>query len=272
MGHDTFTTRFFFEEDMSAVETIPVAGGSVALISVRSPERDDANQDAAAIIPLDGRRGVLALADGAGGQASGADAARIALEAMDASVRGRSPEEELRTAILNGFEMANEMVRAMGVGAGTTLAVVDVEETWVRTYHVGDSGIVVSGQRGRIRLRTVDHSPTGYAVEAGLMNDRQAIHHEERHLVSNLVGSTAMRIDVGPSLQLAQHDTVLMASDGLFDNLHFETIIERVRKGPLGDTVEGMVRLCRNRMANEANSQPSKPDDLTILAFRRRLE
>lgn len=271
MKSDTSTSRFFLDEDMGAVEEMTLAGGTVFVVSTRNPGRSEGNQDAAAIIPLADDLGVLALADGAGGQASGADAARLAVEAIEATVRNRTPEEELRTAILNGFEMANETIRALGVGAGTTLAVVEVQETWIRTYHVGDSGIVVAGQRGRIKTRTVDHSPTGYAVEAGLMNDREAIQHEERHLVSNIVGSEAMHIDIGPSMQLAAHDTVLVASDGLFDNLHFDQVIERVRKGPLIVAITGMVKLCRSRMTNEPESRPSKPDDLTILAFRRSL-
>jgi serine/threonine protein phosphatase PrpC len=221
------------------------------------------------VIAIDDERGVLAVADGAGGHASGAIAARHALEAIDASIRGRAPEDELRTSILNGFEMANETVRGLGVGAGTTLAVVEVQGAWIRTYHVGDTGIIVTGQRGRIKGRTLDHSPTGYAVESGLMNDREAIHHEERHLISNMIGSESMRIDMGPSIKLASRDTVLIATDGLFDNMHFDDIVERVRKGHVPHALGGMTRLCHRRMENEPETTPSKPDDLTILAFRR---
>ena len=50
-----------------------------------------------------------------------------------------------------------------------------------------------------------------------------------------------------------------------------EEFIERIRKGPLPQAVAGMMKLCRSRMTNEPESRPSKPDDLTILAFRRSL-
>jgi len=269
VSSDAPLSRFFLDEDMSEIESVRFAGGEVCVFLSRNPERPEGNQDAAALIPLGNDHGVLAVADGAGGQAGGAEAARLALEAVEATVRGRAQEDELRTAILNGFEMANETIRAMSVGAGTTLAVAEIQGTWLRTYHVGDSGMIVTGQRGRVKMRTVDHSPAGHAVEAGMMNDREAIHHEERHLLTNIVGSEKMRIDVGPSIQLSERDTLLIASDGLFDNLHFDQIVERVRKGALAEAVRGMARLGRSRMASESDTLPSKPDDLTIVAFRR---
>ena len=268
---DEISSSFFLTENMAQATSTPFAGGEAVVIAARSPDREDDNEDAAVLIPLAPNHGVLALADGVGGHASGAAAARLALEAIDASVRNRdSTEQELRSAILDGFEMANETVRALGVGAGTTLAVVEIQQQWVRPYHVGDSGIVIVGQRGRIKARTVDHSPTGYAVEAGLMDDREALRHEERHLVSNMVGLADMRIEIGSSIQLASRDTVLMATDGLFDNLHFDDIVERVRTGALAERVNEISRESSKRMKSESTARPSKPDDMTIIAFRRR--
>ena len=156
-----------------------------------------------------------------------------------------------------------------GWGAGTTLAVAEIQGKWIRTYHVGDSGVVVVGQRGSVRTRTVDHSPTGYALEAGLMDEHEAIHHEERHILSNAVGAKDMRIDVGSSVQMGSRDTVLLASDGLFDNLVLDAILDRVRTGPVAEGVADLCRSARRRMTRPSDTQPSKPDDLTIVAFRR---
>jgi serine/threonine protein phosphatase PrpC len=266
---DTPSSQFFLDVHMEAATAVSIAGGEAAVMSLRSPEHEEGNEDAVAIIPVSETSGVLALADGMGGHANGAKAARLALEAIDASVRGRDPEEELRTSILNGFEMANETVRALGVGAGTTLAVAEIQGQWIRTYHVGDSGVVVVGQRGSVRTRTVDHSPTGYGLEAGLMDEHEAIHHEERHILSNAVGAKDMRIDVGSSVQMGMRDTILLASDGLFDNLVLDSILDRIRTGPVTDGVLDLCRAARRRMTRPSETQPSKPDDLTIVAFRR---
>jgi len=260
----------FVAADLEKSAHVAFERGEAEVFSLRGPDRcDDSNQDAAALFSPAADVAILAVADGVGGQSSGAQASRLALEAIETTLRSRPPEDELRTAILNGFELANETVRALGVGAGTTLAVVEIQGEWVRTYHVGDTGIVITGQRGRIRARTLDHSPTGYAVEAGLMNEREAIRHEERHLLNNMVGSENMRIEIGSSVQLAVRDTIVMASDGLFDNVHIDEIVERIRSGPLAESVDELTALARRRMTHETATRPSKPDDLTIVAYRR---
>jgi len=140
----------------------------------------------------------------------------------------------------------------------------------MRAYHAGDSMVLVTGQRGRIKWLTIPHSPVGYAVEAGLLDRGDALHHEDLHLVSNLLGGQGMRIELGASLELSPRDTVVLASDGLSDNLHLDEIVDRVRKGPLCQAVAALAALGRQRMAASAEGVPSKPDDLTFIAIRRR--
>ncbi len=135
---------------------------------------------------------------------------------------------------------------------------------------MGDSEIVVVGQRGRLKLQTVSHSPVGYAVEAGMLDGEEALHHDERHLVSNLVGSAEMRIEVGSPLALAPRDTVLLGTDGLFDNLVFYEIVEAIRVGPLERAAQELAEAALKRMQEPVEGQPSKPDDLTFILYRRR--
>jgi len=176
---------------------------------------------------------------------------------------------DMRTAILAGFDLANAAVRDLGVGAATTLAVVELFQDSLRTYHVGDSEILVVGQRGKVKWRTVSHSPAGYAVEAGLVDENEAMSHEDRHVVSNMVGSSEMRIDMGPVVRLAPRDTVLMGSDGLFDNLLIDEIIGAIRKGALETGVSALVQASQHHMTEPVADHPAKPDDLTIIAYRR---
>lgn len=270
MTLQTCRSVFYLDQDMSDGASEPIASGQAVVFSARCPDREGANEDAAALIRVEPNRGVLIVADGFGGHPSGAQAAEISVRQIERSVCESDPAgESLRTAIVDGFEKANEEVRGLGVGAATTLAVVDIEGDQVRSYHVGDSAILVVGQRGKIKARTVAHSPVGYAVESGLIDEREAMNHEERHVVSNMVGSAEMRIEIGPSLKLARRDTVLIGSDGLFDNILFEHIVERIRVGPLKDGVRKLAALTRKRMLTPDNNQPSKPDDLTLIAFRR---
>jgi serine/threonine protein phosphatase PrpC len=147
--------------------------------------------------------------------------------------------------------------------------VVELEAGRLRTYHAGDSMILVVGQRGRRKLQTVSHSPVGYAVEAGVLDEGDALHHDELHLISNMVGADDMRIEMGSPRALAPRDTVLLASDGLLDNVHLEEIVELVRRGPLADAARRLVEKSRARMAG-LDPGPSKPDDTTFILFRSR--
>jgi serine/threonine protein phosphatase PrpC len=70
-------------------------------------------------------------------------------------------------------------------------------------------------------------------------------------------------------LQLAARDTVLLASDGLFDNLYIDEIVATIRSGPLTAAADRLVQRAQSRMSGaDAADQPCKPDDLTIVLFR----
>jgi serine/threonine protein phosphatase PrpC len=258
--------RALVNTDMPHAEVVSFASGSVALFTERGPERETPNEDALALIGLRDGAGVLVLADGAGGDRASA----IAIDRLTRAVAWDSDEPDaLRTRIVDGIEAANEAICELGRGAASTLAVAEIRDGHMRSYHVGDSMIFVTGQRGRVKHQTVSHSPVGYAVEAGVMDEAEAVHHEDRHVVSNLLGSPEMRIEIGPSVRLSPRDTLVLGSDGLFDNLYFEEIVERVRKGPLPQVAKSLVEACRRRMRNPDTSRPSKPDDMAFLVFRR---
>ena len=146
----------------------------------------------------------------------------------------------------------------------------EVQDGKMRAYHAGDSMVLVTGQRGRIKWQNIPHSPVGYAVEAGLLDRGDALHHEDLHIVSNLLGLKDMRIELGPPVTLAARDTLILASDGLSDNLHSEEIVESIRKGPLRRAGETLATLGRKRMDSPERDAPSKPDDLTFVLLRQR--
>jgi len=222
-----------------------------------------------ALIGLDSNRGVIALADGFGGQPAGDQASALAITAVASTVRNAVQNgADLREAIMDSFEQANEVVLALGVGAASTLAVVEIDGDRVRAYHAGDTEVLMVGQRGRVKLTTMPHSPVGYVLEAGWISEEDALHHEERHLVSNMIGSPEMRIDVGPAVTMRPRDRLLIATDGLFDNAGVPEIVEIIRKGPLEASVTTLVTSCHRKMAEPCDGEPSKPDDLSLVLYR----
>ncbi|MDY0168738.1 MAG: protein phosphatase 2C domain-containing protein [Thermoguttaceae bacterium] len=260
----------FFQTDMPRAERHAIGCGETVTFSARSPGKETANEDSAALVALDSRGAVLVVADGMGGMPAGEQAAGLAVRKMIASLQDRVPNEpSLRGAILNGIEDANRAICELGLGAGSTITVVEIQGHTVRPYHVGDSMILVAGQRGKLKLQTVSHSPVGYAVESGVLDEAEAMHHEDRHLVSNMLGTPDMRIEVGSTLELSRFDTLLLATDGLFDNLHTHEVVNCIRKGPLDRVAQELADQCRRRMTELQPGLPSKPDDLTFIIFRR---
>ena len=267
---DAVVKKLFSNKDLVSDELHPVGSGAAAIYSAREPGGDkETNEDAAAIFHLNGSSAVLVVADGVGGHRSGEKASDLAVKSIRTALKIPPDDKtQLRTNIITAFEEANQAVLDLGVGAATTLAVVEIHANQIRPYHVGDSEILVVGQRGKVKLHIVPHSPVGYAVEAGLLDENSAMHHEDRHLVSNLIGSTDMHIQVGAPLTLAKHDTVLLTSDGLADNLHINEIVDIIRKGPLDKIARELAQKALGRMNEPLEGDPSKPDDLTFIVFR----
>jgi serine/threonine protein phosphatase PrpC len=247
-----------------------IAGGEAVAYCCRDPGKETENEDTVAIIPYGPEAAALVVADGAGGLPAGRRASQTAVNTLAESLRSAMDKTMLlRTAILNGIEAANDAVLRLANGSATTMTVITVEGLDARSYQIGDSEAIIVGQRGLIKLQTTAHSPTGFAVEAGFLDEREALHHETRHLVSNFLGTNEMRIDVGATVTLRPRDTVMVASDGLMDNVHVTEIVEFIRKGPLTDAVERVAKMALRRMLTERDGQPSKPDDLSLILFRK---
>jgi serine/threonine protein phosphatase PrpC len=252
------------------IVAVDVAGGQAIAYTCRDPYKDSENEDTVAILPYGPGVAVLVVADGAGGLPAGKRASITAVKTLAESLQVAMDKTMLlRTAVLNGIEAANNAVLGLANGSATTMTVMTLEDRLVRTYQVGDSEAIVIGQRGLVKLQTTAHSPTGFAVEAGFLDQREALHHEDRHLVSNFIGTSDMRIDVGAAVDLDLRDTILLASDGLMDNVHVDEIIEQVRKGPLKDAMQGLVELANHRMQKNEDGEPNKPDDLSVILFRK---
>lgn len=268
--------------------------GDAIWISIKSPAKLTENEDSVSAFPIGPDRSLLVVADGLGGHRGGKSASQAVVRGLKKElikIRNKATQNEItisggikipvsngapltdadyRSLILDQIETTNRRLLKRRSGAATTLALIEIQGDRARSYHVGDSPILIISQRGQIKFETVSHSPVGYAVEAGIISEQDAIYHEDRHLVSNVVGSKEMSVELGPWVPLAPRDTILIASDGLFDNLMSSEIVGLIRAGSLKEGINGLANLALDRMCHPQTNLPSKPDDLTILAYRRK--
>ena len=208
---------------------------------------------------------VLAVADGAGGYQGGKMASSLAISLLRTYLESADPSAgSCRNQILDAIEACNAQLICRGEGA-TTIAVVEIQGSVIRPYHVGDSSIMVVGQRGLSKFQSISHSPVGFGIESGYIEADSAHQHDDRHWVSNLVGQKEMRIEVGAAFEMSQYDTLLVCSDGLTDNLSVFEIIESSRKGPLDYAMDVLA----NSAATAMLQTQGHPDDLTVLLYRK---
>lgn len=243
----------------------------VALFSLGSPAKDKKNEDSVVWIAWSNAL-LLAIADGVGGQPGGGDASMLTIQLVVDLFKNTDEDQVsldvFREGVLDTFERANREIQNIGIGSGTTLTVVTMSGALVRVFSVGDSSTLICGSKGKVKFINTPHSPTGYAIAAGVLDENDALHHAERHLLSNLVGSPDMHIDIGPIVKLSVRDRILVASDGLWDNMYQEEIIAAVRKGPLYQAADAMQKTCRQRMVDKKKNLPSHADDLSFVIAR----
>jgi serine/threonine protein phosphatase PrpC len=266
--------HLFFRGQLRNPVLVPVAGGTAVVFTEPAPTRveDEPNEDAVGVFGLGPEAAVLAVADGVGGHGRGDLGSRTALEALAEQLAEVDAEDlDLRDPIMSAIEQANARLLAHNPSPATTLVVATILRGQLRCYTVGDSELMVVGQRGKLKLRTIPHSPIGYARESGLLDETSALLHDERHLLSNVIGMPGMHVAATTGMRLAPRDTVLLGSDGIFDNLYHDEIIEIVRAGEPLATAERLVDSLRKRMAAGPSREPeipSKPDDVAFVLFR----
>lgn len=258
-----------FEEE-AAEHLMTVRGGEVFAYSSRCPGKARPNEDAAAVLPC-GDSLLLVVADGIGGQPGAEQASGITIRALQRAVeRASSGGVAVHDLILSALEEANLKILGLGMGAGTTIALAEVCGGAMRSYHAGDSSVMISSASGEVRSLTIAHSPIGYAQAAGLLSEEDALHHPDRNIISNVVGSRQMRVEVSTQVQLQDGDTLLVVSDGVTDNLRLGELVELTRGGALLRAGRAVVEASSDRMGGAGVGQgtPAKPDDLTCLVYR----
>ena len=253
---------------MNVPALVKLDAGQACVFSCASPVKFTGNEDCGAVYPGLNGDCLLVVADGIGGYANGARASMHVTTALEKSISLDAPIAERLEHISNSLEKANEEIIQRNTGEGTTVAVVHVDNEQIHTCHAGDSDILLISHEGEVKYKTLAHSPVAEAQEMGLIDEHAAIHHQGRNFISNYLGDHEMFLAMSEGIDYEKSDTLLLASDGLFDNLYQDEIIEIAMKENLENAGAQLADLARERMKGLDPALPSKPDDLTFVLFR----
>lgn len=205
--------------------TVPskkLCNGRVSLHTSKSPTKSTPNEDTLGVYEISKSKGVVVVCDGVGGHPNGNEASNIIVtefEKIFSKQKKASKKEKTRNMILDTLEKSSRDIFLKFKNALSTVALIEIQGSKIRPYHVGDSSVIVFDKNGKVKFYTVSHAPLGFAQECGIaFEDLQQV----RHIVFNVVGMKDMRIEVGPEIELEKGDRVLIASDGVTDNLRNE--------------------------------------------------
>ncbi len=213
---------------------------------------------------------VLAVADGMGGAAAGEVASKLAIEALDETIRRYVAERDagrrvvgLPSLLEKAIRLANRRVygaaleRPSEKGMGTTLTCVAFEGGEAHVGHVGDSRAYLV-REDRIYQLTRDHSWVEEQIERGALTEEEGRAHAWRNLITRALGTRPQVAPDTATIEVRPGDVLLVSTDGLHGVVEAEEILAEVgRAGDRQSAVDALIALANERGA---------PDNVTVVA------
>ena len=193
---------------------------TIAAASITSPQKK-INEDRFLYGVFPNGEIVIAVADGVGASRCPELAATTALEQLYKSIKDGPVDEG---AIIRGIDRANVEIQSLLPGSATTLTVVLISNGKYRYYSVGDSPAMLVGGHGKIKSLSKGHSAYDHFRESGVLLPPGVGKDVLKSELVSCLGSKDFVLEVGMSLPLNPKDSIVVCSDGFFDNIQLEHI------------------------------------------------
>ena len=209
---------------------------------------------------------LFVLADGMGGHAEGEVAAQLALQAMATEFQQQAKPglPDVPRFLQASLMVAHERILAyarhkrMSDPPRTTLVAALVQQGQVCWIHCGDSRLYWV-RDGQLLARTRDHS---YAEMEHRSPMKIAHKLLNRNVLYTCLGADAKPVfDLSGPHTLAQGDRLMLCSDGLWDVLQEQVLLQRLSSQPVQDAVPALVDAALRAAGN-------KSDNVTALAMQ----
>ena len=180
-------------------------------------------QDRVVILPHPRQRGVVlaVVADGMGGHSGGALAAEQVVHTARNCLEHFAPGSEsplrlLEESLLEAHTMIKSSRLINEKDPHSTAAILLLQARQATWVHCGDSRIY-HFRDGHLVTRSVDHSYVEHLIASGRIMPEQAANHPNRNiLITSLGGKETPKFDFGGAGNLADGDSFVLCSDGLW--------------------------------------------------------
>ena len=229
---------------------------------------------------LDDTMGLLVVADGMGGHASGEVASKMAIDVIRdyfkvseddrVALVGKYREEysEMTNYIDSAVSLANRAIyeaaksNSAWQGMGTTVAAALLNGNRLSIAHVGDSRVYLV-RAGNIEQLTDDHSVVYEQVKRELLTKEEAQKSEMKNLLTRALGATSdVDVDVD-ELTLAGDDILILCTDGLNSMVSDDDILSIVV------STNDPAAACES-LVNMANKNGGKDNVTVIIGYMRK--
>lgn len=192
------------------------------------------------------------VADGMGGHEGGREASEMAVQTIQESYFGDSPEsipESLEQAILKAnadiYKFSTVHPRYMSMG--TTCSVLVLKNDRAYIGHVGDSRIYRITSTA-IEQLTNDHSRVAELHRRGVISKEEARYHPERSYLYRAVGvRPTTEVDLIEDLHINPDEYFLLCSDGLVNHVEDSEFKNIVLENEPQGACEALVALANKR-------------------------
>lgn len=262
MPSDKTSKKLLLSENDKVLKSIfEFSGYKIGYFLMRSKNKDTLNED---VLFFSGHENsfCLGVCDGAGGHPLGQKAA---LSASEEILKSTYKEKFAKLDFLSMIERANQKIIDLKAGSRSTLAMLAIEADWVRMYNVGDSEVIYWNSVGREIYSNTPHSLVGYSVEAGIIEQHQSLDEPNRHIVTNLMGDSAIKIESTTKMEIKSGHTILLGSDGVFDNLSHDFLSGISLKSSFDEAHSELCEICEN----QSDEFWKKADDTSFFLIRR---
>jgi len=205
---------------------------------------------------------LLVVADGMGGHRHGEIAAQLAVTTMtDAFQRLAvpmlsSPAKFLIDHMQQIHDMIDQLAqeRELVESPRTTIVAAVVQRGVLYCAHVGDSRLY-HFRDGHLLYRTEDHSIVQSLYSKGIINKDDMSTHPYRHKVySCLGGDVPPKIDLSDRHELAEGDTILLCTDGVWGAVADEQIKRILNSPSITDGVTTLLDQAENASQEQGDN------------------
>ena len=199
---------------------------------------------------------VAGVCDGAGGHPRGRDASFAASSTI---IDEKIGDNDFRP--LDIIQKINDNILNLKSGSAATLAFVTIKDDDLQCFSVGDAEIILWNAHGREIYSNVPHSNIGYQIEAGIMNQEDSLEEDDRYQVNNMLGDQHIRIESTNKISMKKNQTLIVGSDGVFDNISHVELGELIHGSSFDDSFKSIV----NRCLDTESEKWIKDDDIAFL-------